>query len=227
MKQILQNIRNGKTELIEVPNPSSKVEHVLIQTKASLISAGTERMLMEFGKAGWIEKARQQPDKVREVLDKMKTDGLLPTIDAVGNKLDQPIPLGYSNVGRIADAGNQLSSTSQLLNFSSSSFSPGDRVVSNGPHAEMVYVPRNLCAKVPDEVSDEEAAFTVVGAIALQGIRLAQPTLGERFAVIGLGLIGQLAVQILVANGCRVLGIDLEQSKCNLAKEFGAETVDI
>lgn len=175
-------------------------------------------MLLDFGKAGWINKARQQPDKVRQVLDKIRTDGLIPTLEAVQSKLDQPIALGYCNVGRVLKGSNTIG-----LNLSDN----GQRVVSNGPHAEIVCVPNNLCARVPDEVSDEEAAFTVVGAIALQGIRLAQPTLGESFVVTGLGLIGLLAVQLLRANGCRVLGIDLDPQKIQLARDFGAETVNL
>ena len=218
MKQILQNLKNGKTELVEVPWPAMKDGHLLIQTSVSLVSAGTERMLVDFGKAGYLQKARQQPDKVKQVLDKIRTDGLMPTIETVRSKLEQPIPLGYCNVGRIMDAG---------FKFYDLGFKKGDRVVSNGPHAEVVCVPGNLCAKVPDEVSDEEATFTVVGAIGLQGVRLAQPTIGEYFVVTGLGLIGLLTVQILRANGCRVLGIDFDTAKCELARQFGADSVDI
>ena len=218
MKQILQDLKTGETVMAEVPCPRGKSGHLLIQTTASLISAGTERMLLEFGKAGWVEKARQQPDKVRQVLDKIKTDGLMPTIEAVKAKMDQPLPLGYCNVGIVQDAGGRP----EIMGFRA-----GDRVVSNGPHAEVVCVPKNLCARIPANVSDDEAAFTVLGAIGLQGVRLARPSLGEGFAVIGLGLIGLLTVQILRANGCRVLGIDLDSSKCALARQFGAETVDI
>ena len=136
-------------------------------------------MLVEFGKANPLEKARQQPDKVKQVFEKIKTDGLMPTIDAVRNKLDQPIELGYCHVSRVIDGG-------------SFTFAPGERVASNGEHAEVVSVPVNLYARIPDAVTDDEAAFTVIGAIALQGIRLAQPTLGEAFVVSGLGLIGQV-----------------------------------
>jgi predicted dehydrogenase/threonine dehydrogenase-like Zn-dependent dehydrogenase len=218
MKQILQDLKTGETVLAEVPCPRVKSGQLLIQTTASLISAGTERMLMEFGKAGWVEKARQQPDKVKQVIDKIKTDGLMPTMEAVKAKLDQPLALGYCNVGIVQDAGGRPEVTG---------FRAGDRVVSNGPHAEVVCVPKNLCARIPANVSDDEAAFTVLGAIGLQGVRLARPSLGECFAVIGLGLIGLLTVQILRANGCRVLGIDLDSSKCALARQFGAETVDL
>ena len=210
MKQILQNLRTGQTELTQVTVPRSKTGHLFIQTTTSLISAGTERMLIDFGKAGWIDKARQQPEKVQQALDKIRTDGLMPTLDAVRSKLDQPLPLGYCNVGKIAEGSQN-----------------GKRMISNGPHAEYVCVPENLCAEIPDSVSDEEAAFTVVGAIGLQGVRLAQPTLGESFVVTGLGLIGLLTVQILLANGCRVLGIDFDSAKCDLARQFGADIVDL
>lgn len=196
--------------------PSVKRCQLLIATAQTLVSAGTERMLVEFGKAGWIEKARQQPDKVRMVLDKIKTDGLQPTLEAVFNKLDQPLPLGYCNVGRVAAVGAGVVG-----------FEAGERVISNGKHAEVVSVPINLCARVPDTVSDEEAAFTVLGAIALQGIRLVQPTLGETVVVTGLGLIGLVTVQLLRAHGCRVLGLDFDKDKLDLARQFGAEVVDL
>jgi predicted dehydrogenase/threonine dehydrogenase-like Zn-dependent dehydrogenase len=189
---------------------------LLIRTTRSLISAGTERMMVDFGKANPLEKARQQPDKVRMVLDKVKTDGLMPTLDTVRNKLEQPLPLGYCNVGEVLELGKGVEG-----------FAVGDRVASNGKHAEVVSVPLNLCARIPDSVSDEAAAFTVIGAIALQGIRLVQPTLGEAVVVTGLGLIGQIAVQLLRANGCRVLGIDFDPAKVALARSFGAEVVNL
>jgi predicted dehydrogenase/threonine dehydrogenase-like Zn-dependent dehydrogenase len=216
LKQILQSLKTGSTEVAEVPCPAVKRGQLLIRSSHTLVSAGTERMLVEFGKANWIDKARQQPDKVRMVLDKIKTDGLMPTVEAVFNKLDQPLPLGYCNVGTVLEAGVGVSG-----------FVPGDRVVSNGKHAEVVCVPKNLCARVPDAVPDEEAAFTVLGAIALQGIRLVQPTLGETVVVTGLGLIGLVAVQLLRAHGCRVLGLDFDADKLALAKSFGAEVVDL
>ena len=181
-----------------------------------MISAGTERMLQEFGEANWIEKARQQPDKVRMVLDKVRTDGLTATVESIRAKLDQPIPLGYSNAGVVLEAGKGVSE-----------FRVADRVVSNGAHAELVSIPKNLCARIPDTVADEDAAFTVVAAIGLQGIRLAQPTLGESFVVTGLGLIGLITVQLLRAHGCRVLGIDFDPRKLALAESFGAETVNL
>ena len=216
VKQILQSLKNGSTEVAEVPCPAVKRGHLLVRTSRTLVSAGTERMLVEFGKAGWIEKARQQPDKVRMVVNKIKTDGLMPTLEAVLNKLDQPLPLGYCNVGRVMEVGGGLVG-----------YAPGDRVVSNGKHAEAVCVPINLTARVPDNVSDDEAAFTVLGAIALQGIRLVQPTLGETVVVTGLGLIGLVTVQLLRSHGCRVLGLDFDPEKLALAKKLGAEVVHV
>jgi len=216
MKQILQNLRTGATEVADVPCPAPQRGQLLIRTRRSLVSAGTERMLVDFGKAGWLDKARQQPDKVRMVLEKMRTDGIGPTLAAVQNKLDQPLPMGYCNVGEVVAVGAGVSG-----------FELGDRVVSNGKHAEVVAVPVNLCAKVANIVSDEEAVFTVLAAIALQGVRLAQPTLGETVVVTGLGLIGLVAVQLLRANGCRVLGVDFDAEKLALAQRFGAEVVNL
>jgi predicted dehydrogenase/threonine dehydrogenase-like Zn-dependent dehydrogenase len=180
-------------------------------------------MLLEFGKAGWFAKARQQPDRVKMVLEKLRTDGLITTIDAVQTKLDQAIPLGYCNVGRVIEDGDRCASEPRSI---SNTLKTGDRVVSNGPHAEIVSVPRNLCARIPDSMSDEAAAFTVVGAIGLQGIRLIQPKLGEKVVVYGLGLIGLLCVQLLRASGCEVLGIDLNPERLKLAESFGAKTVN-
>jgi predicted dehydrogenase/threonine dehydrogenase-like Zn-dependent dehydrogenase len=214
MLQILQNLANGETQLVEVPCPQVKNGQLLISTTKSLVSVGTERMLIDFGKSGWIEKARSQPDKVKMVLDKVKTDGLLTTIDTVKSKLDQPLPLGYCNVGIVQDNGG-------------TEFEVGSRVVSNGNHAEIVRVPKNLCANIPENVDDESAAFTVLASIAMQGVRIANPSLGETIVVTGLGLIGLITVQLLKANGCRVLGIDIDSSKCDLARQFGAETVDL
>ncbi|NYT60521.1 zinc-binding dehydrogenase [Alcaligenaceae bacterium] len=213
MKQILQDMANGSTILTESPSPSVNTYHLLISTTVSLISAGTERMLVGFGKASYLDKARQQPEKVKMVLEKVQTDGLMTTIEAVQSKLGQPLPLGYCNVGVVADVGK-----------GADSFKIGDRVVSNGPHADVVRVTKNLCAKIPDEVSDEDASFVVVASIGLQGIRLAQPTLGESFVVTGVGLIGLLTVQLLRAHGCRVLAIDFDEAKLELARQFGAQT---
>jgi predicted dehydrogenase/threonine dehydrogenase-like Zn-dependent dehydrogenase len=172
-------------------------------------------MLVEFGNASLIQKARQQPDKVMMVLNKIRSDGLVPTLEAVFNKLGQPLPLGYCNVGRVIAVGSGVTDLHK-----------GDRVVSNGAHAEIVCVPVNLCAKVPDGVSDDDAAFTVIGAIGLQGIRLLEPTFGETVSVIGLGLIGLLAAQLLRANGCHVIGFDLDQRKVDLANSLGIQAIN-
>ncbi|MCG3186853.1 MAG: Inositol 2-dehydrogenase/D-chiro-inositol 3-dehydrogenase [Rhodocyclaceae bacterium] len=203
----------GGTYLAEAPAPAAAPHALLIHSQVSLISAGTERMLVEFGRASYLDKARQQPEKVRMVLDKLRTDGVMTTVEAVRSKLAQPLPLGYCNVGVVAELGRGVEG-----------WRVGDRVVSNGPHAEVVNVGKNLCARIPDNVEDESAAFVVVASIGLQGIRLAQPTLGEAFVVTGTGLIGLLTVQLLRAHGCRVLAIDLDDSKLELARRFGAET---
>lgn len=214
MKQIIQNLSNGETSLTEIPCPKNTNGNILIKSSASLVSSGTERMLVEFGKSNLFEKAKKQPDKVHMVVEKARKDGLLTTIDTIRSKLDQPLALGYCNAGVV-------------LETTSSNFSIGDRVVSNGSHAEVVRVPKNLCAKIPDNVDNESACFTVLAAVGLQGIRLIKPSLGESFVVTGLGLVGLLCVQILRANGCRVLGIDYDSQKCKIAKEFGAEIIDL
>ena len=167
-------------------------------------------MLVEFGKANMVQKAMQQPDRVKQVLGKIKTDGLKPTLQAVFNKLGQPLPLGYCNVGKVIAVGDGVND-----------YAIGDRVASNGQHAEFVCVPKNLVAHIPDNVSDEEAAFTVIGSIGLQGIRLCDPQLGETIVVVGLGLIGLITAELLVANGCRVIGIDLDANKIEIAKKKG------
>lgn len=212
MKQLIQNLKTGNIEIIDVPMPKVSPTTVLIESICSLISIGTERMLVEFGKSSILEKAKSQPEKVKEVLQKIKTDGLLTTIDTVIARLDEPLPLGYSNVGIVIDKGKEVDDVSI-----------GDRVVSNGPHAEIINISKNLVTRVPDDVDDESACFTVLGSIALEGIRLLNPTLGEYIVVIGLGLIGQLTVQLLLACGCKVLGIDINIDKVNLVKSFGAE----
>lgn len=216
MKQILQNLRTGITEIADVPCPQVGRGQLLIRTQCSLVSAGTERMLVDFGKASLIEKARGQPDKVRMVLNKVKTDGIVPTWEAVRNKLDQPLPMGYCNVGTVLEVGEGVRG-----------FSVGDRVASNGRHAEVVSISENLCAKIPAAVHSECAAFTVISAIALQGIRLVQPTLGETVVVTGLGLIGLITVQLLRAHGCHVIGIDFDRERLTLAESFGANVIDL
>jgi len=212
MQQILQDLSNGVTTLVDAPAPLVRQGCLLIDTTRSLISTGTERMLVDFGRSGLLAKARAQPEKVTQVLEKVRIDGLLTTIDAVRSKLGQPIPLGYSNVGVVRAVGRGVEG-----------FAAGDRVVSNGPHADVVCIPQNLCARIPDGVSDEAASFAVVASIGLQGIRLVEPTLGEAVVVTGAGLIGLLTVQLLLANGCRVLAIDFDAAKLELARQFGAE----
>ncbi len=212
MKQIVQYFSTGETQIVDAPDPAVGPNDVLIRTSTSLISAGTERMLVDFGKASLLQKARKQPERVADVLNKVKTDGLMTTVDAVRSKLGQPIPLGYSNVGVVIDVGSRVTQ-----------FAVGDRVVSNGPHADVVRVSQTLCAPIPSNVSNDTAAFVVIGSIGLQGIRLAQPTLGEAIVVTGAGLVGLLAIQLLIAQGCRVLAIDFDQNKLDIAKGYGAE----
>jgi predicted dehydrogenase/threonine dehydrogenase-like Zn-dependent dehydrogenase len=210
MRQIIQNLKNGNTTLEEVPAPEIRSGSLLIRTTHSLVSLGTERMLVEFGKANLIQKARQQPDKVKQVLDKIKSDGLMPTLETVFNKLEQPLPLGYCNVGEVIAVGNGVFD-----------FKVGDRVASNGHHAEFVCVPQNLVAHIPENVSDQEAVFTVIGSIGLQGIRLLNPTFGETVVVVGLGLIGLMTAEILKSNGCKVIGFDYDEQKVKIAQSKG------
>ncbi len=216
MKQLLQSLATGASDLPELPSPAAARGQLLIRSSCSLVSAGTERMLVDFGKASWIGKARYQPDKVQQVLEKARTDGLFTTLDAVRSKFDQPLPLGYCNVGTVVAVGSGVSG-----------FQVGDRVASNGPHAELVAVPQHLCAAIPAAVSDEAAAFTVLSSIGLQGIRLANPSLGETFVVSGLGLIGLLTSQLLAAQGSRVLGLDPDPSKCALAETLGISALKV
>jgi predicted dehydrogenase/threonine dehydrogenase-like Zn-dependent dehydrogenase len=214
MKQLLHSLRTGIGEVADVPAPAPSPGQVLIATSRTLISPGTERMLVGFGKANLFEKLLSKPDKVKQVLEKVRTDGFAATLDAVRSKLDQPLELGYCNAGVV-------------MHSDVDGFSIGDRVVSNGNHAAMVRVPKNLCARIPDSVDDDSASFTVLAAIGLQGIRLSQPTLGETFVVQGLGLIGLMTVQMLRANGCKVLAIDFDSERCELARYFGARTFDL
>lgn len=214
MQQMLQHLGDGRTSLVEVPAPGPRTGTLLIRTTRSLISAGTERMLVDFGKAGWIGKARQQPEKVRAVIGKVRANGLFETVRAVRARLQQPIAVGYCQVGQVLDNGG------------ADWIATGDRAISNGPHAEVVSVAHDLCARVPDEVSDEAASFTPLGAIALQGINLLGVTAGDRVVVTGLGLIGQIAVRILRTLGCEVLGLDPSAERRNLAERFGCRTAE-
>ena len=212
MKQIIQDLKSGETILENVPVPQVRAGQVLIKTHRTLVSLGTEKMLVDFGKANYLQKARQQPEKVKMVIQKIQSDGLKPTLDAVFRKLGEPLPLGYCNAGEVIAVGKGVKG-----------FAIGDRVVSNGQHAEVVCIPENLVAKIPDGVSYEDASFTVIGAIALQGIRLINPTFGETVVVTGLGLIGLIATQLLKANGCKVIGLDFDDKKVALAKSWGID----
>src|SRR5919204_4681485 len=218
MKQVLQYRRTGKTQVVEVPPPLAPAGGVLVRNHWSLISPGTERMLVEAGGAKLVNTARQRPDLVRQVLDKARREGIAATVEAVRSRLDVAIPLGYSCAGTVIAVGQ---------NVSPSEFALGDRVACAGAglanHAEVVAVPRNLTARVPEGVSFEDAAFVTVGAIALQGVRIADVRLGEACVVIGLGLVGQLTVQLLKAGGCRVFGIDVAADKVELALAQGAD----
>jgi predicted dehydrogenase/threonine dehydrogenase-like Zn-dependent dehydrogenase len=216
LNQVLQHVRSRRLELTQVPEPGVRAGGVLVRNAVSLISAGTEKTITDFAGKSMLGKARERPDLVRQVMDKVKKDGLGPTVQTVLSRLDQPIALGYSCAGVVEEAGR-----------GAEEFAPGDRVACAGmgyaSHADVVFVPRNLTVAVPDGVSLEDASYVTVGAIALQGVRVAEVKLGETVAVIGLGLLGQLSVQILRAAGCRVLGIDLDAAKVALALELGAE----
>ena len=216
MKQLIQSFKTGELGLFEVPAPVCGENGALVQTTVSLVSAGTEKMLVDFAKKSLIAKAKDRPDLVKQVIGKMKKEGVKNTLEKVFTKLDSPIPLGYSSAGRVIELGSNMSG----LNI-------GDRVACGGAgyanHSEINYVPKNLMVKIPDGVDDIDASFVTVGAIALQGVRQTEPKLGERVAVMGLGLLGQLTVQLLKANGCKVIGSDVDPDKIALAKKLGAD----
>jgi predicted dehydrogenase/threonine dehydrogenase-like Zn-dependent dehydrogenase len=216
MKQVLQNMKTGAVTVADVPAPSLQRGRVLVRAVASLISAGTERMKVELGRKSLLGKARERPDLVRQVVQKAKQEGIVNTYNAVRAKLDAAAPLGYSAAGLVVGVGAEVEG-----------FRVGDRVACAGhpyaAHAELLSVPQNLCVPLPESVGFEAGAFGTLGAIALQGVRLAEPTLGEACVVIGLGLLGQLTVQLLKAHGCRVFGVDLDASRVALACAHGAE----
>lgn len=218
MKQLLQNMKNGATTIVDVPVPTPRAGMALVKTAASLVSAGTERMVVEFAEKNYLGKARSRPDLVKQTLDKAKREGILPTVQAVFNRLDQPMALGYSSAGTIVGLGANMQG-----------FQVGQRVACAGGgfavHAEYNVVPRNLLVPLPDSVDFESAAFATLGAIAMHGFRLAQPQVGERVAVIGMGLLGLLGAQIATAAGCRVLGIDIDPQRIALAHSLGLEAV--
>jgi predicted dehydrogenase/threonine dehydrogenase-like Zn-dependent dehydrogenase len=210
LRQIVQHLGSGRTELIDVPAPGPRHGRLLVRTTRSLVSLGTERMLVEFGRGSWLSKARQQPEKFRAVLTKIRSEGLFATLSAVRSKLAQPIPLGYCHVGQVLDAGEVPG------------FAAGDRVVSNSPHAEVVSASPAFAARIPAAVSDEHATFTPLAAVALQGLRLLDAKPGETVVVMGLGLIGQLAVRLLRARGVQVIGVDPDDAKRTDARQAGA-----
>lgn len=216
MKQILQSYRTGELWLAEVPVPTTMPGGMLVRTVTSLVSAGTERMVINLAKKSLVGKAYARPDLVKQVIQKVKTEGISSTVTKVFTKLDTPIALGYSCAGIVTEVGEGVSG-----------FMVGDRVACGGAgyatHAEVNFVPKNLCTRIPNEVSFEDASFTTIGSIALQGVRQAEVQIGERIVVIGLGLLGLLTVQILKANGCAVFGYDIDEDKCRLAKELGAD----
>jgi polar amino acid transport system substrate-binding protein len=217
MKQLLQNLRTGEATVAEVPVPVVQSGRVLVRTAASLISAGTERALTELGQKSLLGKARERPELIGKVWEKVKTEGVAQALEGVRDKLDQSHAVGYSAAGIVIERAPDVTD-----------FRPGDRVACAGTdyasHAEIISVPRNLCVRLPEGLTFAEAAFGTVGAIALQGVRLAEPTLGEAVVVIGLGLVGQLTVQLLKANGCRVFGIDIDETRIQRALQSGAES---
>jgi predicted dehydrogenase/threonine dehydrogenase-like Zn-dependent dehydrogenase len=216
VKQVLQYVRSGELDVVEVPEPVCKSGGIVVRNAASLISAGTEKTIVDFAGKSLMGKARERPDLVRQVIGKVKKEGLGPTLQAVTSRLDQPIPLGYSCAGTV-----------QAVGRGAEEFAAGDRVACAGmgyaSHADAVFVPRNLAVRIPEGVSFEDASYVTVGAIALHGIRVADVRLGENVAVIGLGLLGLLTVQMLKATGCRVIGVDLDAAKVALARELGAD----
>ncbi|MCP5056936.1 MAG: Gfo/Idh/MocA family oxidoreductase [bacterium] len=218
MKQILQSARSGELELVEVPEPTVRSGQVRIRNAFSVMSPGTEKLMMDFARKSLLQKARSRPDLVKQVVRKIQHEGPQATYRTVTTRLDAPQPLGYSTAGVVEAVGPGVSD-----------FEIGDRVACAGAgyanHAEWIVVPENLLARVPDEVPLEKAAFATLGAIAMQGVRVAQPALGEIVAVVGLGLIGQICTQLLRANGCRVLGLDLDPVRIEETRQQGAEWV--
>lgn len=214
MKQVVQSIRSGATTVRELPDPGTAPGCVTVANVSSLISAGTERYVVELAKMSLLEKARERPDHVRRVLQKLRQEGLVTTAQQVMAKLDEPMPLGYSSAGVVLECGRNVSE-----------LKPGDRVAVAAPHAGVVVAGRNLCARIPEGVGFDQACYAAVGAIALEGVRLAHVALGDRVLVIGLGLIGQIAVCLLKAQGCRVFGTDIDPAKLDLARALGADAV--
>lgn len=218
MKQIIQNYRTGALELAEVPIPLCSPNKILVKNIASLISIGTERSIIELGKKSLLGKAKARPDLVKQFMDKAKKGGFLKTFKEALGRLDNPTPLGYSSAGIVIEVGNNVHK-----------FSPGDRVACIGAgyasHAGYITVPENLCCEIPDNLTFDEASFGMLGIIALHGIRCARLTFGESVAVIGLGLLGLLTVQILRAYGTNVIGMEIDPAKVEIARRLGVDYV--
>lgn len=216
MAQLMQNLRNGSTSVMATPAPALGPHDLWIQTDRTLISAGTERMLVSFGQASFLDKARQQPDKVAQVIAKMKTEGVISTLEKVRDKLETEIPLGYCQTGIVHAVGREVRG-----------IRAGDRVISNAPHADWACVPKHLCARVPEAVPADHAVFTVLSSIALHGVRLLEPSLGETIVVSGLGLVGLMVVPLLRAQGCNVIALDYDEERLALAAAFGAHAYNL
>lgn len=218
MKQVVQTLRSGEINVNEVPIPTLNDKFVLVRNSVSVISAGTEKSKVDLGNKNLIQKAMARPDLFKQVLAKIKTEGLRKTLQTVNSRLDSPSPLGYSSAGKVVAVGGLVEG-----------IQADDRVACAGAgyanHSDFAAIPKNLVVKIPGNVSDDEAAFATIGAIALQGVRLAKPLMGETFLVLGLGLIGQITVQLLKANGCNVIGTDLDPALTKLSEQFGATGV--
>jgi len=214
MKQVIQDLSTGKTEIVDLPDPMHLPNTVLIRSNRSLISAGTEKTLLNFGKSNLVGKAMQQPDKVKAAIEKIRTDGFYSTYEAINSKLNIPIPLGYCNAGTVIESDLQ-------------DFKQGDRVISNGSHAGIVRSTQNMTVKIPDNVDFDSAPFSVIGSIGMQSVRLIKPEIGETIVVFGLGLVGLMTVQILKANGVKVIGLDFDKKRCELAESFGAIVLNL
>ena len=217
MKQVVQNLKNGSTEIINVPAPKAREGNILVKTTASLVSAGTERNLVEFAEKSLVGKARSRPDLVKQVVEKARREGILTTLESAFNRLDQPLALGYSSAGTVIEVGKGVSN-----------FKPGDRVVCAGGghavHAEFALIPENLAALLPDAVDFESGAFSTLGAISLNGIRLANPQVGEKVAIIGLGLLGLITAQLVQASGCKIAGFDIDPIRVKFARKMGVSS---
>ena len=216
MKQLFLNIKSGEIYALDIPIPTISNDEILIKTKKTLISSGTEKMLINFGKQNYLEKAKGQPEKLKMVIDKIKNDGLIPTYRSIKNKLDEPMQLGYCNVGEIVDLGKDITT-----------FKIGDRVISNSPHAEFVISKENLTCKVEHNISDDDAVFTVLASISLQAVRNIKPEISENYCIIGAGLVGIICGKLLEVSGCNVTLIDNDAIRVEMSKKMGLEAIEI